>query len=157
MKRRKTVIYRCDGDAFIRGAREERSLVCLLHEAFPGMDARKIQMSSMTQYFIIRKNRIIAILSHARKAQARNGRTYGNMIFNVATKKEYRGMGLMTLILDALFRDGSKKTFHLEVYRDNDPAISLYHKNGFRVIDTTRDLFGRPILIMKSTPALRRL
>lgn len=157
MKRRRELsIHRCEG--FLRDAGTERSLAGILREAFPHTDAGGIlaSMGSMTQYFILRGGRVAAVLSHARRARARNGRAYANMIFNVATRKRYRGMGFMTLLLGALFRDASRKTFHLEVYSDNAPAISLYQKKGFRVIDKTRDASGRPILVMRSTPASRK-
>lgn len=150
------MVHRCEG--FLRDAGTERSLVGLLREAFPHTEADGIlaSMGSMTQYFILRRGRVAAVLSHARRARARNGRAYANMIFNVATRKRYRGMGFMTHILDALFRDAPRKTFHLEVYSDNAPAISLYQKKDFRVIDTTSDVSGRPVLVMKRTPASRK-
>jgi ribosomal protein S18 acetylase RimI-like enzyme len=63
------------------------------------------------------------------------------VIENVATRPEYRGRGLVgALIEEALecARDRGAKLAQITTYIGNDPALSVYEKSCFRVLDEKR-------------------
>ena len=59
-------------------------------------------------------------------------------IADVDTAKEYRGQGYATRLLNVLIRDMKKDYpsmgLYLLVKVDNDPAIGLYKKVGFKIL-----------------------
>ncbi len=61
----------------------------------------------------------------------------------VATKKDYRRMGVMEMLLHRIIRIGYETTgcdlFQISYAIGNDPAISAYCKLGFNFIDDKRD------------------
>ncbi len=66
-------------------------------------------------------------------------------IGNIVTRKDYRGRGIATRLLNALLEDlkvqGITKVF-LEVEHDNAPAIALYKRSGFADYGYRRDYYG---------------
>ncbi|THB74789.1 MAG: GNAT family N-acetyltransferase [Gammaproteobacteria bacterium] len=61
----------------------------------------------------------------------------------VATKNEFRRMGLMEILLHRMIRIGYESTacdvFQISYAIGNDPAINAYRKLGFNFIDEKRD------------------
>jgi len=56
-------------------------------------------------------------------------------IMNIAVREEFRRQGFGTLLLDRLIQEGIKKGarfFTLEVSSENQAAIRLYERFGFR-------------------------
>ncbi len=67
-----------------------------------------------------------------------NGKGFGyNQIGGVYTKPEYRNQGISTYLMEYLLNEIhlSKKNAVLYVKKENDPALSLYKKLGFKIID----------------------
>ena len=66
-------------------------------------------------------------------------------IGNIVTAREYRHTGIGTAVLNALLDElkgrGIVKVF-LEVEFDNDPALALYDKTGFRRYGMRKDYYG---------------
>jgi GNAT superfamily N-acetyltransferase len=114
------------------------SLRDLLLDGFPGCDPFDIieTMNDSTQYFILKKKKIVAIVSIVKKGgMNRIGKKYPNMIYNVATHTEYKRQGLMKCLFDKIEKDVFKRgeaVVNLEVYKDNKPAIQFYKKRGFK-------------------------
>lgn len=69
-------------------------------------------------------------------------------ITNVAVSHRYRRLGIaQALVQHTLFQvhaRGIRRIF-LEVRSSNEPAISLYMKSGFRVIDKRRNFYQFPL------------
>ena len=66
----------------------------------------------------------------------------GWVIDSVATMPEYRGKGIAELLMYAVLEEGRKQGFSLtqvNMYIGNEPALRLYKKLGFEVIEETRD------------------
>lgn len=58
----------------------------------------------------------------------------GNLV-SIGVLEEYREMGIASELLDIIYGIASDKgvaSIHLEVRESNEPAISLYEKEGFR-------------------------
>lgn len=61
-------------------------------------------------------------------------------IEDIYIKEPYRGKGLGKELFAFLYKhfDGRVKRYRLEAEPDNKPAMGLYLKNGFRVLDYTQ-------------------
>jgi len=75
--------------------------------------------------------------------EEKNGFCYGHVI-SIAVEPLYRGFGvgekLMLCLEDRMRGYGASKVY-LEVRVDNEPAISLYKKLGYRIIDRIRGYY----------------
>ena len=66
------------------------------------------------------------------------------VIDSVATMPEYRGRGVAESLLQTVLDEGRKQGYSLaqiSLYIGNEPALRLYKKLGFEVIDETRDTY----------------
>lgn len=66
------------------------------------------------------------------------------IIDSVATMPEYRGRGVAERLLAAVMAEGRKQGYSLAqivMYDGNEPALQLYKKMGFKVIEKTRDKY----------------
>jgi ribosomal protein S18 acetylase RimI-like enzyme len=64
------------------------------------------------------------------------------VIDSVATASEYRGRGVAERLLHAIMDEGRKQGYSMtqvNMYVGNEPALQLYKKLGFKVIEETRD------------------
>jgi ribosomal protein S18 acetylase RimI-like enzyme len=64
------------------------------------------------------------------------------VIDSVATMPEYRGRGVAERLLHAVMDEGRKQGYSLaqiNLYSGNEPALRLYKKMGFEVVEETRD------------------
>lgn len=142
-----------EGHEFVRDARDQERLEQLLDE-FDGCGRNVLcSMAGTRQYYIRKRNRVVAILSFKDHGTSRNEtRKMTNVIYNVCTDPRWRGRGLMTAILQRVIVDccrRGKKRMHLEVLKTNVPAINLYLKLGFRYV---RDAgFDGDSIIMRRT------
>lgn len=69
-------------------------------------------------------------------------------ITNVCVAPKYRKMGIADKLLNELLdigRENNIDVFFLEVRESNQPAISLYEKNGFRKISIRKNFYERPV------------
>ena len=66
-----------------------------------------------------------------------------NYIDNVFTASEYRRLGCARALLEKILSECiNGKRFELEVYPDNDAAISLYESLGFKIVSPKPDRHG---------------
>jgi translation initiation factor 4G len=66
------------------------------------------------------------------------------VIDSVATMPGYRGKGVAERLLHAVMDEGRKQGYslaHIVMYAGNEPALKLYKKMGFTVVEETRDTF----------------
>ena len=92
-------------------------------------------MQDCTQYFIKKQNKIIAIVSVCPKGgKNRKGKSFSNMIYNVATHPDYRKKGYMRKIFERIKKDFTE--LNLEVFTSNEDAIRFYQKQGFKIEST---------------------
>jgi len=66
------------------------------------------------------------------------------VIDSVVTMPEYRGRGIAELLLHAVLDEGKKLGYlmaQVNMYIGNEPALGLYQKLGFTIIEETRDTF----------------
>lgn len=66
------------------------------------------------------------------------------VIDSVATMPEYRRRGIAESLLEAIMDEGRKRGFsgtQVNTYVGNEPALRLYKKLGFTVVEETRDVF----------------
>ena len=64
-------------------------------------------------------------------------------IMSVAVTKEYRGKGIGQTLVEHVFNlFGSGVNWFLEVATDNNEAISLYKKYGFKISNTIKNYYG---------------
>lgn len=66
------------------------------------------------------------------------------VIDSVATVPEYRRSGIAESLLQAMMTEGRKRGFsrtQINIYVGNKPALHLYKKLGFTVIEETQDAF----------------
>ena len=66
------------------------------------------------------------------------------VIDSVATMPGYRGRGVAERLLQTVMDEGKKQGYslaHIVMYAGNEPALQLYKKMGFKVIEETRDTF----------------
>ena len=64
-----------------------------------------------------------------------SGKKYrGNAINPLEVSKKYRGYGFGNILLDIAIKEFNANL--LNVYRDNEIAIYMYKKAGFRIVDT---------------------
>ncbi len=61
----------------------------------------------------------------------------GVLLDEVYVDEDYRGLGIGTRIIKDVI--SSKNPVYLWVYKNNDSAISLYKKLGFKVVEETED------------------
>lgn len=64
-------------------------------------------------------------------------------IINIEVDEKYRRQGFAQALLDELFKLCASEIF-LEVRTSNLPAISLYEKNGFKVISKRLNYYKNP-------------
>lgn len=109
-----------------------------------------LSMLSMKQFFLFKNNKPVAVISFRPKGvlnSSSSSRT--NVLYNIATAPRYRKKGFMKTLLQhvlSTLKKQRRKYVHLEVLRINIPAISLYKKLGFQVVQSTPD-----ILLMRKT------
>lgn len=80
-------------------------------------------------------------------------------IFNIAVKKEYRGLKIGDILLrnalEHADRVGVRSTF-LEVRESNLPALNLYRKQGFEALCIRKDYYDEPtenaVIMRRNTP-----
>ena len=68
-------------------------------------------------------------------------------ILNLAVEPDSRGKGLGRILLRAMVRHlgcSGARSVYLEVRESNNPAISLYEQEGFRVLGRRRAYYGHP-------------
>ena len=66
------------------------------------------------------------------------------VVDSVATLPEYRGRGVAEFLLQAVLEEGKNlgyKVAQVNMYIGNEPALRLYQKLGFSIIDETRDVY----------------
>jgi len=66
------------------------------------------------------------------------------VIDSVATMPEYRGRGVAEHLLKAAMDEGRKQGYSLAqivMYAGNEPALQLYQKMGFKIVEETRDKY----------------
>lgn len=76
------------------------------------------------------------------------------LLANLETKPEYRGNGLATKLINALYNDITKNTnkgIYLFVRTNNKTAISLYNKLNFKVVKKYTLKDGEYIIMAKGT------
>jgi GNAT superfamily N-acetyltransferase len=104
-----------------------------------------LSMNDMTQFFLFKNNKPVAVVSFRPKGSLQStSKVYNNVLYNIATAPRYRKKGLMkTLLLHVLstLKKQRRKKVYLEVLRSNTRAIRLYQHLGFRVIHSTPDIF----------------
>ncbi|MBR3212213.1 MAG: ribosomal protein S18-alanine N-acetyltransferase [Oscillospiraceae bacterium] len=78
-------------------------------------------------------------------------------LYQIAVSENARRRGTAALLMEAVFRwaaaSGAEKLF-LEVRACNGPAVGLYEKTGFSVINIRKDYYSAPVedaLIMEKT------
>jgi ribosomal protein S18 acetylase RimI-like enzyme len=82
------------------------------------------------------------------------------VIDSVATVPEYRGRGIAQHLLNAVLDEGKKQGYtvaQINMYIGNEPALKLYQKLGFEVIEEKRDIFfeqniGSPGMLSLARP-----
>lgn len=76
------------------------------------------------------------------------------LLANLETEPEYRGNGLATKLINALYNDITKNTnkgIYLFVRTNNKTAISLYNKLNFKVVKKYTLKDGEYIIMAKGT------
>jgi len=71
------------------------------------------------------------------------------VIDSVATMPEYRGRGVAELLLHSVLAEGKKLGYSLaqvNMYIGNEPALHLYQKLGFAIMEETRDTYFEKII-----------
>ena len=66
-------------------------------------------------------------------------------IATIAVKDKYRGKGIGNMLLSKIIEQSIEKGFtsiDLEVRKSNEPAITLYKNNGFKVISTRKEYYS---------------
>jgi len=128
------------GLCMLRDANEERRLERLL-DVFDGCGQQilcSIDDDTMTQYYGRERGRIVSFLSFRERGTPRGDtRVLSNMIYNVCTDPRRRGRGLMKTLLARLMEDcraQKRRRLHLEVFKNNIPAIRLYETMGFQYL-----------------------
>lgn len=69
-------------------------------------------------------------------------------ITNIAVLPEYRGKGIGSKLIDAIFSKAREKHIthiRLEVRQSNEQAIKLYERKGFAKIGIRKDFYQKPI------------
>lgn len=135
------------------------SLKNLLSLSFPDCYSNDIlsTMENSIQYYIRRKKNIVAIVSLVPKGGCnRQGNEYPNMIYNVSSHPDFRRKGLVQKIFQRIKNEVGNEPIFLEVYRDNQPALRLYRKLGFRVSEHCEPWFQAPSYMMKFKPKLKK-
>ena len=134
----KTEIAR--GLRMLRDAKDEVRLERLL-DVFEGCGRQildSIDDETMTQYCGRERGRIVSFLSIRDRGTPRGDtRVLSNMIYNVCTDPRRRGRGLMKILLARLMEDcraQKRRRLHLEVFKNNIPAIRLYETMGFQYL-----------------------
>lgn len=71
-------------------------------------------------------------------------------VVSVAVVPEFRGQGFGTLLLRKINEISSTRTLVLTTYRDQNPAVRLYHRKGFQDIHPGLSLStgNKPMIIM---------
>ena len=71
------------------------------------------------------------------------------VVDSVATIPEYRGRGVAELLLHSVLAEGKKLGYSLaqvNMYIGNEPALHLYQKLGFAIMEETRDTYFEKII-----------
>lgn len=89
------------------------------------------------RYLIKDKNKIISKIGFTDYSKDIKGFNW-ILLYNIDTDPDYRGQGLCTKLLNEISNDiDTNKGLYLCVRTDNDTAISVYKKNGFKVLKKT--------------------
>jgi len=72
-------------------------------------------------------------------------------IANISVKKEYQGRKIGSNLMEFVLSKHIGYKFYLEVREDNEKAIALYEKFGFKSYSMRKDYYGRGInaILMK--------
>lgn len=75
-------------------------------------------------------------------------------IYSIAVSPNHRGLGIAQMLIDytsIYAKSGGYKTVSLEVNEKNEPAVKLYHKNGFKAIAKRLNYYssGEHALVMR--------
>lgn len=62
-------------------------------------------------------------------------------VLHLYVAKNYRKLGIASLLIDFILSDVNIKRVILEVRVDNQPAINLYKKHGFNIIHTRKKYY----------------
>ena len=75
-------------------------------------------------------------------------------IFRIATLPTYQRQGVGKSMLNELFKKFPKKEFYLEVKEQNEPAINLYKKTAFEILEVRKNYYpdGSNAILMKRKP-----
>ena len=153
---RKQLIHCCRGLAFLQHggpqhmARNIDHTIALLDSGFPSNGEYVLNsMEDTIQCYILKRNRVVSIISIKRMGRSRAGRYHRNILYNAVTHPEYRGKGYMKQLLREVISRYPRPC--LEVFLDNKPALNLYKRMGFkRVYPITEE--DRPGILMKYSP-----
>lgn len=142
-------VHKKKGLAFFHKKGLLPSLSECLKLSFPETRPEEIieTMDDSIQYFICKKNKVVAVLSLVPQGSNRKSECFKNMIYNVATHPDFRRMGYMKHIFDRLQKDVSE--IHLEVFVHNKKALSFYKKLKFKIFDTCFIWWEAPSYMMK--------
>ncbi|TYB33745.1 MAG: ribosomal-protein-alanine N-acetyltransferase [Flexistipes sinusarabici] len=66
-------------------------------------------------------------------------------LLDISVKKDFRRCGIADNLIDFLIEQSKNCNIFLEVRQDNDSAINLYEKKGFRKIGLRKDYYSRGI------------
>ena len=151
-------VYSCRGLEFLDHGGErskEKNIqhaIALLDSGFPSFGISVLEsMGNTLQYYILKRNRVVSIISVKRMGRSRAGKYHRNILYNAVTHPDHRGKGYMKRLLREVIDRHPRPS--LEVFLDNIPAITLYHRMGFRNMYPIMEE-DRPGVLMKFHPSV---
>ena len=95
---------------------------------------KKVKSSETSNYFVVMKNNKIIGCIGFNGNTARKMKHYGTI--GISVLKEYWGRGIATALLEKLIswaKEKGIKKINLDVFENNESAIKLYEKFGFKL------------------------
>ena len=95
---------------------------------------KKVKSSETSNYFVVMKNSKIIGCIGFNGNTARKMKHYGTI--GISVLKEYWGRGIATALLEKLIslsKEKGIKKINLDVFENNEKAIKLYEKFGFKL------------------------
>lgn len=95
---------------------------------------KKVKSSETSNYFVVMKNNKIIGCIGFNGNTARKMKHYGTI--GISVLKEYWGRGIATALLEKLIswaKEKGIKKINLDVFENNERAIKLYEKFGFKL------------------------
>ena len=95
---------------------------------------KKVKSSETSNYFVVMKNNKIIGCIGFNGNTARKMKHYGTI--GISVLKEYWGRGIATTLLEKLIswsKEKGIKKINLDVFENNERAIKLYEKFGFKL------------------------